>query len=78
MFTGGFVLPYELGERHDVAWGKWEHFAATRSEDKKRASVFRLTAPKSETLLLEAARNGVKRLRMVRPPRGSLLLGVLQ
>lgn len=66
LLGGGYVFPYELGERYDIAWGRWEHLRATRTEDSKEVSCFRLTAKPSETLMLEAARNGVKRLRMVR------------
>ena len=66
MFSGGFSLPYEIGERHALCWGKWQHFRATRTTDKKPFSLFRLTASPSDALTLEAARNGVKKLRTVR------------
>lgn len=64
--TGGFVLPYELGEQRADAWGSWEHFAGKRVDDGKKFSVFRLTVKSADTLQLEAGRNAVKRVRVVR------------
>jgi SCY1-like protein 1 len=65
LFAGGFSLPYDIGEKYAESWGQWEHFKATRTADKKPFSLFRLTAGTSDALALEAARNCVKRLRMV-------------
>ena len=72
LFSGGFSLPYELGEKYGSAWGKWDHYQAARTSDKKPFSLFKLTAAPDEALLLEAARNGIKRIRTVRPPASLL------
>ena len=65
LLGGGYVFPYELGVEHDISWGRWKHFNATRTEDGKTFSCFKLSAKASESLVLEAGRNGIKRLRMV-------------
>lgn len=64
--VGGPALAYTLGEPYREAWGPWTHYAATSNADGSPASVFKLTAADPNDLKLAAARNGVKRLRMVR------------
>jgi hypothetical protein len=65
LISGGFSLPYAVGEKHGQCWGAWEHFRATATADKKPVSLFRIVLNKSDTLQVESARNGVKRLRTV-------------
>lgn len=69
IFGGGFVLPYEVGDKHPVSWGRWEHFQAKRIEDGKLFSLFKLDTSSNDALVLEAARNGVKRMRVTKHPR---------
>ena len=67
LVSGGPALPYTLGdEPYSQAWGCWMHYPATAKDDGSPASVFKLTASDPNDLKLAAARNGVKRLRMVR------------
>lgn len=64
---GGPALNYNVDpEPFEVAWGCWEHHSGTSREDGSPVSVFRIAATDQNDLKLAAARNGVKRLRMVR------------
>ncbi len=64
---GGPALNYNVDpEPYEVAWGCWTHYGGTSREDGSRVSVFRIAATDPNDLKLTAARNGVKRLRMVR------------
>lgn len=63
---GGPALNYNVDpEPYEVAWGCWTHFGGTSREDGSPVSVFRIAATDPNDLKLVAARNGVKRLRMV-------------
>jgi SCY1-like protein 1 len=63
---GGPALNYNVDpEPYEVAWGCWTHFGGTSREDGSPVSVFRIAATDPNDLKLTAARNGVKRLRMV-------------
>ncbi|CAK0749386.1 hypothetical protein CVIRNUC_001906 [Coccomyxa viridis] len=63
------TFPYQLGDPYDDAWGcSWTHYKATKKEDGSVVSVFKLTSENAHDRKLVAARNGVKRLRMVRHP----------
>ena len=66
LISGGFSLPYTVGEKHGECWGQWEHFRAIANADKKPVSLFKLAVNKSDTMAVDGARNGVKRLRTVR------------
>lgn len=66
IFGGGFACPYDVGEKHGECWGGWEHYRATGSTDKKPVSLFKITVSKTDSEGIEMARNGVKRLRVVR------------
>lgn len=66
LISGGFSLPYTVGEKHGECWGQWEHFRATANADKKPVSLFKLAVNKSDSMAVDGARNGVKRLRTVR------------
>jgi SCY1-like protein 1 len=64
---GGPALNYNLDpEPFEVAWGCWSHYRGTSREDGSAVSVFKIAAADPADLKLVAARNGVKRLRMVR------------
>lgn len=72
---GGPALNYNLEpEPYEVAWGCWTHFPGSSREDGSPVSVFRIAATEPNDLKLVAARNGVKRLRMVR----EIMVGRLQ
>lgn len=63
---GGPALNYNVEpEPYEVAWGCWTHFPGSSREDGSPVSVFRIAATDPNDLKLVAARNGVKRLRMV-------------
>lgn len=63
---GGPALNYNVDpEPYEVAWGCWTHFGGTSREDGSPVSVFRIAATDQNDLKLTAARNGVRRLRMV-------------
>ena len=62
---GGPSLPYNVGEAYDSSWGSWTHCRGDSKEDGSLVSVFRISAANKEDAKLVAARNGVKRLRMV-------------
>ena len=59
-------LPFDLQEAHPSAWGPWTHYRATMKADGSAVSVFKVWAHTKDDPRLMAARNGVKRLRMVR------------
>jgi SCY1-like protein 1 len=64
---GGPALNYNLNpEPYEVAWGPWTHYGGTSRDDGSPVSVFRIAAADPNDLTMTAARNGVKRLRMVR------------
>lgn len=66
---GGPALNYNVEpEPYEVAWGCWTHFPGSSREDGSPVSVFRIAATDPNDLKLIAARNGVKRLRMLRHP----------
>jgi len=64
---GGPALNYKIEDAYSsaAAWGSWTHHAGTSNEDGSAVSIFRLSANDPNDLKLVAARNGVKRLRMV-------------
>lgn len=62
---GGTSFPYVIGPEYNTAFGSWSHYEGTSKEDNSAVSIFKLTSGKSDPKL-EAARNGVKRLRTVK------------
>lgn len=80
LVAGGPALNYTIDPTpYGVAWGGWTHFPGTSKDDGSAVSVFRIAAGDPADPKLVAARNGAKRLRMVRvlmyPPK--LVGGVL-
>ena len=61
----GPAFPYALGAQHTVAWGSWTHFDGTVKDSGAAVSVFKMTAHSKTDPKLQAARNGVKRLKLV-------------
>lgn len=59
-------LPFEIVEEYGHGWGHWTHSAGKMYADGSRVSVFRISAESETDPKLIAARNGVKRLKMVR------------
>jgi len=64
----GSALPFDLSDPYPSAWGKWTHYKGTLRADGSNVSVFRISSQNKDDNKLEAARNGVKRLRTVSPP----------
>jgi hypothetical protein len=63
---GGPSLNYNIEDPYQQAWGPWTHYAGTNRDDNSRVSVFKVSAVDPNDRVLVAARNGVKRLKMVR------------
>lgn len=61
------TFPYSTGASYGTAWGCWTHHAGTKKDDSSEVSIFRISAQNKEDQKLQAARNGVKRLKLVRP-----------
>lgn len=61
------AFPYNLRKAYSVAWGgSWTHYQGTTREDGTAVSIFKVSSTSSNDRVLQAARNGVKRLKMVR------------
>lgn len=65
LVSSGSSLPFELGEPFPSSWGAWTHYRATAKADGSAVSVFRVSAAAKQDPKLVAARNGVRRLKMV-------------
>ncbi len=61
-------LPFTIVTEHGTCWGQWTHASGTLVSDGSRVSVFRVSAGRDTDPVLVAARNGVKRLKMLRHP----------
>ncbi|KDD72431.1 hypothetical protein H632_c3357p0, partial [Helicosporidium sp. ATCC 50920] len=61
-------LSFELGEAKEGCWGIWTHHHGTWRADQSPVSVFRTASTSKLDAKLAAARNGIKRLRMLRHP----------
>ncbi|KXZ49263.1 hypothetical protein GPECTOR_22g856 [Gonium pectorale] len=65
---GGFSFPYVLEEPYESAWGQWTHYRGKSKDDNSPVSIFRISATDPNDPKLVCARNGVKRLKMLRHP----------
>eukprot|EP00882_Tetradesmus_deserticola_P030191 GHRQ01033880.1.p1 GENE.GHRQ01033880.1~~GHRQ01033880.1.p1 ORF type:complete len:309 (+),score=103.12 GHRQ01033880.1:290-1216(+) len=65
---GGPALNVNIGHQYDTAWGCWTHHSCTSKDDGSASSVFKIAAADPNDVKLVAARNGVKRLKMLRHP----------
>ena len=64
---GANAFPYTLGQQFPSGGPVgWKHFEGTSKEDGSRVSIFRVSGSPSDHKL-QAARNGVKRLKSVCP-----------
>uniref|UniRef100_A0A061S498 SCY1-like protein 1 n=1 Tax=Tetraselmis sp. GSL018 TaxID=582737 RepID=A0A061S498_9CHLO len=65
----GSSLPFtaDADAAYETSWGGWSHMPGTLREDGSAVSIFKKSAPKGDKKL-DTARNGVKRLRMMRHP----------
>jgi len=59
------ALPFQSTQELGTAWGHWTHSSGTLTSDGSRVSIFRVSAQNEMDPKLIAARNGVKRLKMV-------------
>ena len=64
----GSSFPYTLEEAYPCAWGQWTHYKGVATADGSRVSIFKIQADDPQDRKLVAARNGVKRLKLVRHP----------
>ncbi len=63
--AGGYALPFVMGEPYRTGWGAWTHYRGTTKDETTQVSVFRISATSKNDPKLVAARNGVKRLKLV-------------
>jgi SCY1-like protein 1 len=83
LVAGGPALNFNVDpHQYDTAWGCWTHHSGTSKEDGSAVSVFKIAAVDPNDVKLVAARNGVKRLKMVsceyiNPSQASALFAVL-
>lgn len=66
--VGGYTFPYNLEEPYPTAWGMWTHYRGSTKEDGSRVSIFKISSTDPADRQLVIARNGTKRLKMVRLP----------
>ncbi len=65
---GGYTFPYNVVEEpYPAAWGQWTHHQGTSKDDGSPVSVFKMSSVDPADRRLAIARNGIKRLKMVRP-----------
>lgn len=65
---GGFNFPYVVEEPYDSAWGQWTHYRGKSKDDGSPVSIFKISATDANDKKLVCARNGVRRLKMLRHP----------
>ncbi|GFR47514.1 hypothetical protein Agub_g9146 [Astrephomene gubernaculifera] len=65
---GGYSFPYVVEDAYDSAWGQWTHHRGKAKDDNAPVSIFRISATDPNDRRLVCARNGVKRLKMLRHP----------
>jgi SCY1-like protein 1 len=66
LVAGGPALNFNVDpHQYDTAWGCWTHHSGTSKEDGSAVSVFKIAAVDPNDVKLVAARNGVRRLKMV-------------
>ncbi|GIL51106.1 hypothetical protein Vafri_7196 [Volvox africanus] len=65
---GGYSFPYVIEEPYDSAWGQWTHFRGKSKDDNSPVSIFKTSSANANDPILVCARNGVKRLKMLRHP----------
>eukprot|EP00198_Chlamydomonas_reinhardtii_P004430 XP_001693766.1 protein kinase [Chlamydomonas reinhardtii] len=65
---GGYTFPYTLEEAYESSWGQWTHHRGKSKDDNSPVSIFRISATDPNDRKLVCARNGVKRLKMLRHP----------
>jgi SCY1-like protein 1 len=63
--SSGPTFPYTIGQPFATAWGGWTHYRGTAKDDNSAVSIFKISAPNANDPKLRAARNGVKRLKLV-------------
>lgn len=63
--SSGSTFPYTTGQPFSSAWGAWTHYRGTAREDGAAVSIFKISAASANDPKLRAARNGVKRLKLV-------------
>lgn len=66
LVSSGYTFPYNVGAPYSHAWGSWTHLRGTVKEDESPVSIFKISSSNKNDAKLVAARNGVKRLKLVR------------
>jgi SCY1-like protein 1 len=65
---GAAAFPYKELEAYPSAWGGWTHHRGTSDADNSPVSIFKISAADPNDRKLVVARNGIKRLKMLRHP----------
>mmetsp|Transcript_8758 Transcript_8758/g.18684 ORF Transcript_8758/g.18684 Transcript_8758/m.18684 type:complete len:802 (-) Transcript_8758:459-2864(-) len=65
---GSSAFPYTVEDAYPSAWGQWAHHKGTAREDGSAVSIFKVTATDPNDRKLVVARNGIRRLKMLRHP----------
>jgi len=58
-------LPFQIVREYGRGWGQWTHSSGVLNADGSSVSIFRISSKGELDPSLIAARNGVKRLKMV-------------
>lgn len=62
------AFPYIVEDPHPSAWGHWTHYRGRTKDDGCVVSIFKICAQDPNDRQLVAARNGIKRLKLLRHP----------
>ncbi len=65
---GGTSFPYNVEGAYSSCWGQWTHYKGTSKDDGSPVSIFKISAADPNDNKLVVARNGVRRLKMLRHP----------
>ena len=68
--TSGPTLNYEIGEPYSKGFGSWAHYRGTSKDDARNpVSIFKFTGnTETDKVRIATARNGAKRLKLIRHP----------
>ncbi|GHP09154.1 hypothetical protein PPROV_000789100 [Pycnococcus provasolii] len=68
--TGAKQFPYVLEDTPEElgGWAHWNHFQGTKRENSMPVSIFKMSGRSNTDAAVQAARNGMKRLRTMRHP----------
>eukprot|EP00798_Chlamydomonas_sp_ICE-L_P002840 gene2840-17741_t len=65
---GGSTFPYTVEDAYESSWGGWIHSRGKTDADESPVSIFKISSANVNDRALVAARNGIKRLKLMRHP----------